>query len=241
VKHQLLNNIEHRNLRVDSKPALTYGENSHFAMIVPAEIVTAKNFYPLFIYKDGSTGQFFFSAIFGFQEGENLFLDEKGWNSEYIPLSIARKPFLIGQQESIERGQKIVKRVINIDMESPRVNSANGERVFTDSGESTTYLDNIATILEMLHHGLAESEQLINKLLGYDLLEPMSLKLVFNEHRKYELNHLYTIKTDALNALDDDKVLALFRDGSMEKIYALMHSQARISTLIRLKNERDAL
>ncbi len=241
MKHQLLNNIEHRNLRVDSKPALTYGENSHFAMIVPAEIITAKNFFPIFIYKDGNTGKFFFSAIFGFQEGENLFLDEKGWHSEYIPLSIARKPFLIGQQEAIENGQKIVKRVINIDMDSPRVNSEHGERVFTDSGESTAYLNDIASVLEMLHHGIAESEQLINKLLDYDLLEPMSLKLVFNEHRKYELHHLYTIKNDALNALGDAKVLELFRDGSMEKIYALMHSQARISTLIRLKNERDAL
>ncbi len=240
MKHQLLNNIEHRNLRVDSKPALTYGENSHFAMIVPAEIVTAKNFFPLFIYKDGSTGKFFFSAIFGFQEGENLFLDDKGWHSEYIPLSIARKPFLIGQQEAIENGQKIVKRVINIDMGSPRVN-AGGERVFTDSGESTPYLDNIARVLEMLHHGIIESDQLINKLIDYDLLEPMSLKLVFNEHRKYELHHLYTIKSDALNALDDSKVMGLFRDGSLEKIYALVHSQARISTLIRLKNERDAL
>ena len=43
--------------------------------------------------------------MFGVEEGENLFLDEKGWNASYIPLNIMRQPFLIGFQEKTQEGK----------------------------------------------------------------------------------------------------------------------------------------
>lgn len=241
MKHVLLNNIDHKDLRISTRQSAVFGDNVNFGLIVPSELKTAQNFYPIFIQKDTHTGKFFFSVLFGFQEGENLFLDDAGWNAEYIPLSILRQPFLIGQQAYVQDGVNKVERVINLDLESPRLNTADGERVFDAAGAPTAYLNTVANMLESLHTGLLEADQLLERLLAYDLLEPLTLKVTFNEYKQYELANMYTINQDVLESLSDDKVLELFRSGSLEKIYCILHSQARVSTLIRLKNQQDAL
>lgn len=239
MKPMLLNNLEHRDLRISTRQAAHYGDNVHYALVVPSELRTAQNFYPLFIQKDSNTGNFFFSAILGFQEGENLFLDDTGWNAEYIPMSIMRQPFLIGRQSRVENGEQKVNRVIHIDMDSPRINAEDGERLFTELGESTLYLQSIADMLESLHLGMLEANQLMERLLAYNLLEPVALKITFNAHKKYELADLYTINEDILRKLPDNDVISLYREGALEKVYSILHSQSRVSSLIRLKNIQD--
>jgi hypothetical protein len=240
VKHVLLNNIEHKELRIASYQSAQFGDNVNYALIVPSELKTAKNFYPIFIQKDSANGHFFFSALFGFQEGENLFLDENGWNAEYIPLSIMRQPFLIGQQSYVENGEQKVRRVIHIDMDSPRIHQIEGRLLFNESGMASEYLEGVANMLEELHHGLFEAGQLIERLISYNLLEPLTLKVAFNNHKKYEIPDMYTINEDVLRKLSDEQIVSLYRDGSLEKIYSILHSQARVSTLIRLKNLQDS-
>ena len=51
VKHVLLNNIEHKELRIASYQSAQFGDNVNYALIVPSELKTAKNFYPIFIKK----------------------------------------------------------------------------------------------------------------------------------------------------------------------------------------------
>lgn len=241
MKHILLNNIEHKDLRVATNHSARFGDNNYFGLVVPSEFSMVLNHYPIFIQKDSNTGKFFFAALFGFQEGENLFLDNSGWNSDYIPLSCLRHPFLIGQQVQMENGDKVLKRVINIDMDNPRVAAAEGERLFTDAGAPTDYLNNIADILEDLHEGFLAAEQLIDQLLAYNLLESFTLKVNFNEYKKYELPGFYTINETALAALSDEKVVALYRNGNMEKIFAILHSHTRVSALMSLKSQQDLM
>lgn len=241
MKHSLLNNIEHRDLRVATNHSARFGDNTHYGLVVPNEFNRVQDHYPIFIQKDSNSGKFFFSALFGFQEGENLFLDNAGWNSEYVPLSILRQPFLIGQQVHVENGEKVMNRVIHIDMESARVNVPDGERLFTDAGATTDYLNNVADILESLHEGLLAADQLLNQLLAYNLLEQLTLKVTFNEYKKYEIPGFYTINTTAFNALADEQITALFRTGGLEKIYSILHSHNRIGALMELKSQQDLM
>jgi hypothetical protein len=239
VKHIQLNNIEHRNLRVSTDYSPRLGDNISYGLVVPAELRTAQNFYPIFLQKDASTDKFFLSALFGFQEGENLFLDESGWKASYIPISIKRQPFVIGSQVYTENGQQKYSQVIHIDIESPRLNTPYGELLFTESGEQTPYLNNIADMLNALHHGLFETEQLVQQLLAYNLIEKFTLNIAFNEHKKYELVDFYTINEDVLRSLTDPQVVALFRSGAMDVIFSMLHSQGRITSLIELKKQQD--
>jgi len=241
VKHILLNNIEHKDLRISTKQSAAFGDNVHYGLIVPSELKAAKNVYPIFIQKDSNTGKFFLSVLLGFQEGENLFLDDAGWNAAYIPLSFLRQPFVIGQQAQIENGEKVVKRVINLDIDSPKINAQDGERLFTEDGKSTPYLNSVADILESLHMGLTEADQFIDQLLAYNLLERFTLKVTFNEHKAYELTNFYTINEDGLKSLADESVISLYRNGNLEKIYSILHSHARVSSLIELKTKQDLM
>lgn len=241
MKHVRVDSVKHRDLRISTASLAKYGDNVNFAMLVPAELITAKNFYPIFVQKDSHTGKFFLSAMLGFQEGENLFLDESGWNAEYIPLSVQRQPFLIGQQSIADGSARQLRQVIDLDIDHPRVRGEDGARIFDDDGEPTEYLNNVADMLDMLHKGLLETDLLAERLIQYSLLESMTLTVDFNEHKKYRLENFYNINIEVLNKLSEEAIVSLFRDGTLELIYALIHSQARVSTLIRLKREQDAL
>lgn len=60
-------------------------------------------------------------TLFGFQDQENLFLQQDNWRGCYIPLMLRRQPFLIGQQLVREDGIETTQRVIHIDLDNPRV------------------------------------------------------------------------------------------------------------------------
>ena len=54
--------------------------------------------------------------MFGFDQQENLFLSVSGWDANYIPLTIQRRPFLIGFQEQNINGVVEREPVVHIDM-----------------------------------------------------------------------------------------------------------------------------
>jgi hypothetical protein len=205
-------------------------------LIVPHEFRAVQSCYPIFFQKDPATAKFFALSLFGFQQGENLFLDETGWNASYIPLSVLRQPFLIGKQTFIEDGQEKTRRVIHVDMDSQRVSTTDGEPLFKEFGGNTPYLDRMSSVLETLHKGLLEADQFINMLLAYDLLEPFTLSVTLNDGSAHQLIGFYTINEEKLRTLSDDAVLNLHRGGYLEAVYMVIGSHARISYLIELKN-----
>src|SRR3546814_20838177 len=91
--------------------------------------------------------------MFGFQNGENLFLEGARWDAGYRPLSLAIGPFLIGRPAGGEGpGQ------VHIDMEHPRIaGGGEGVRLFDENGMATPYLDEIAERLGDLDDGYRTS------------------------------------------------------------------------------------
>jgi hypothetical protein len=236
ANHVQLNNIEHKDVKIITQRSAQYGDNLWYTLIVPQEFRAVQSCYPIFFQKDPVTAKFFSLSLFGFQQGENLFLDENGWNSSYIPLSVIRQPFLIGKQTFVEDGQEKARRVIHVDMDSNRVSTTEGEPLFKEFGGNTPYLDRISGVLEALHKGLLEADQFINMLLAYDLLEPFTLSVTLNDGSAHQLIGFYTINEEKLKSLGDDAILKLHRGGYFEAIYMVLGSHARISYLIEQKN-----
>ena len=94
------------------------GDKIQYSLIYPLEFRNIQSCYPIFISKSGETGEFFPIALFGFENNENLFLDENGWNAVYIPMMVERQPFLIGYQGASEDE---LKPIVSIDMDSPKI------------------------------------------------------------------------------------------------------------------------
>ena len=92
TNHVLLDNVTHKDLKVDRVFGQDQGDGVNVARVFPVELGRLQNEYPLFFYKNADTGHFETIALLGFANGENLYLGDSGWDASCIPLSIERQP-----------------------------------------------------------------------------------------------------------------------------------------------------
>jgi hypothetical protein len=239
--NQLLNNIDHKDVKIITERSQKYDDNVWYSLTFPAEFRSVQAYYPIFFNKDANTGQFFSVAIFGFQDQENLFLTDNKWDAPYIPLSIARQPFLIGLQKTNENGEDKEQRVLHIDMDHPRVNQEQGEALFLEFGGTTPYLDNTADMLEAIHHGIVDSKLFINLLIEHELLEPFTLDIELNDRTEHKMVGFYTINEDKLSELTNQTLAILHARGYLQVIYMAIASQSNIRGLLNRKNSQLGL
>jgi len=72
---QLLNNVQHKDLKVIIDRSADLGDNVWYAVTFPNEFKNLQRHYPVFFIKNPDDGEFQAVAMFGVEEGENLFLD----------------------------------------------------------------------------------------------------------------------------------------------------------------------
>src|SRR5262245_4794243 len=147
--HALLNNIDHKHLRIDVRHNAALGDDVMSTPTFPAEFRNVQAHYPIVFQKAGD-GTLRPVALFGFRQGENLFLerdlDEERWDATYVPLAIERQPFLIGRD-----GDALL---VHVDLDHPRVSAERGEVLFREQGGTTDYLERVSSVLRALHEGL---------------------------------------------------------------------------------------
>lgn len=236
--YQLLNNVDHKDTRVIIDRAAAYGDAVWFAATFPAEFRNVQQCYPILFTKSPDSSEFQAVAMFGFEDGENLFLDEHGWHAGYIPLNIMRMPFLIGFQEQNEGGNVTREPVISIDMESPRVNTERGEPLFLEHGGNSPYTEQIGSILKVLHEGVQQGERFYDMLEALGLLESLVVDIQLDDGNEHRLAGFYTINEEALRELGAEDLAALNRRGYLEAIYMAIASMSHLPDLIEKKNQR---
>jgi hypothetical protein len=234
---QLLNNIDHKDLKIITQRSAEFGDNVWYAVTFPAEFRNLQRHYPVFFIKNPDDGEFQAVAMFGVEDGENLFLDENGWNASYTPLNIMRQPFLIGFQEKDEGGSKQREPVVSVDMDNPRVNSEYGEPVFLEHGGNSEYLEQINSLLNMLLTGMRGSKPFFDALAELDLLESFVLDAQLYDGSEHRLAGFYTINEEALRKLDGEQLKMLNERGYLEAIYMVIASMINLPTLLEKKNE----
>ena len=236
AKIELLNNVDHKDLRVITTRSAEYGDNVWYTPTFPHEFRNLQRCYPIVFTKNPNTGQFQSVALLGFEDGENLFLAEDGWDAGYIPLSIMRQPFLIGFQEVNEGGVRETQVVVSVDMDNPRISASEGEMVFLPHGGSSEYLERVTSILKMVHEGYERNQPFIDMLLGMDLLESFVLDVELNDGSEHRLSGFYTLNEDTLAGLTGDDLVILNNNGYLEAVYMVIASQSNIPTLVDKKN-----
>jgi len=222
----LLNSETHRSLRIQNKASALHGDNQRFVQVVVTEFPHLVLHYPILFSKDADTGAFYCGAMLGFDEGENLFLDEEKGLESYRPLNLQRMPFYASGGD------------LAIDLDHPRVNTSKGQPLFTDKGEPTAYLENIKSAFRDLKPGIEMTRQFIATLLRLKLVETIDISLRFDDGATRDLIDLYTINQDVLRDLPDATVVELFRRGYLRLIYLMIASVKQVPVLARKKNDR---
>jgi hypothetical protein len=238
TQHVLLNSIDHKDLRIISSRGAGLGDNQWFCPTFPLEFRSVQADFPLFFHKDGQTGQIYPVAVFGFSHHENLFLEQGQWQDTYWPLALRRQPFLIGQQLVREDGVERAQRVLHIDLDHPRVSKTAGEPLFLPFGGNSQLLDDMASMLETLHHGMQDAQKFVAELLALQLLESVTLDITLDNGQKHQMIGFYTINEEKLSALEATTLFKLQQQGYLQAIYMVLASQSNIRKLIQLKNQQ---
>ena len=236
-RHVLLNNVDHRNVRVVTRHAPEFGDDVHAVPVFPTEFGDVQREYPI-LFREDESGRFQSVALLGLEKGENLFLEEGTWNAGYVPGIVARGPFLIGFQRQEVDGELKREPVIHIDMDDPRVNEAEGEPVFLEHGGNTPYLQRIASVLRGIQDGMAIAGAMFAAFREYQLIEPVNIEIDVHEDVQYVLRGFHTVSEEKLAALDGNALEKLHRAGFLRGAFLVVQSLGNIARLIELKRRR---
>lgn len=236
ANHVLLDNISHKDLKVITTRGAQWGDTISCTTISPAEFTKVQAQQPIVFRKHPQTGQFEALALFGFENNENLLLDEQGNLAlNYLPLSMQRQPFLIGQQTQYNQGVPEQSLVVHIDLDSPRINKEQGEAIFLEHGGNSDYLNHIAQVLNTLHIENQALPAFFEQLLELNLIEAFSIEYQQKNGDKVTVGGFYTINQQALNSLTVSQLQSLQQSGYLQAMYMAIASLEQIPMLLSKK------
>lgn len=232
-----LHHQHHKNLSIDPSKIEAQGAHERMVPVVLSEFLKLVVQYPIVFTKNAETGRFVCVALLGFAPEENLFWQNNQWQGIYTPLNILRQPFFIGQEND--------KAIICIDTQSDCLDKGQeklllSQSIFTEQGEETEFLRNTKKMLAELIDGERQTHDFIQTLLELKLIMPMSLDITFANQQEQQVQGLYTVDEEKLEALHTDPLLMLQQKNYLKPIYILIASLGHIYSLIQKKNERNA-
>jgi hypothetical protein len=233
----LLNIDDHQDLRVITDRAAKYGDNVMYAMTFPFEFRSIQAHYPIFFHRDDN-GDYYPVALFGFEEGENLFLNESGWNADYIPAMIRREPFLIGYQGSEDQGDADKARVMSIDLDHPRVSQDSGEALFRPLGGRTPYLEDAATLMEEIYGGYVHNKTFVAALEEHELIESVTVGITLNDGSQNQLLGFFAINEEKVEQLPGSVLEQFSQQKILMPLFMILASTGNVRNLIEFRNQR---
>lgn len=228
TSHAMLSVEAHRELRIRRDRDATLGDGVMSCVTMPAEFRRVQIHYPILFRRNAERDAFTALALFGVQEGENLFLEGGVWGADYVPLAIDIQPFLIGGTADA--------RQVHVDLASPRIGA--GERVFDDAGLPTPYLEAVAEQLGELDEGYRASGDFFAALRRYELLEPLTLEITLVDGSVNRLVGFHVVDEARLVALDASALGALHAEGHLMPIFMAVASIGNFNALVARKNKR---
>jgi hypothetical protein len=221
-----LNKETHRSLVVDGRASAAYGDNRRFVRVIVKEFPQLLVHYPILFSKHPHTGELYCGAMLGFDEGENLFLEEWADRQFYRPLGLQRGPFY-------SEGPDLA-----IDLDDPRVGAEGGRPLFTEHGQPTRYLQSIIWAFQDLNPGVEMTKLFIARLLELKLIEAVDVEVEFDDGSMRRCVGLYTIDQEVLSRLPDAVIVELFRRGYLRLIDYMIASLKQVPVMARKKNSQ---
>tara|TARA_R110000787_G_scaffold276027_1_gene384830 strand:+ start:3422 stop:4144 length:723 start_codon:yes stop_codon:yes gene_type:complete len=237
TQHQILDSLTHRALRVRTDSGAALGDAVMACLLMPAEFRQAQAHFPILFRRDLESGAFSAVALFGFANGENLFLEADQWDATYKPLAQAVQPFLIGRSSNGSRPPQV-----HVDMGSPRLVHEGDEGVplFDEAGQPSPWLDSIAQRLGDLDAAFQASTDFFATLERHALLEPFTLDVPLVDGTRNSLVGFHVIDEERLRALDAAALDDLHRAGHLMPLFMAVASVAQFNELVARKNRRVA-
>lgn len=230
--HTMLDPAAHRDLRVHIEASAELGDGVMACLTLPNEFRRVQNEFPILFRKDIESGRFSALALFGFEQGENLFLANGRWDARYKPLALAVQPFLIGRSADADRPAQV-----HVDLDHPRIaKGGDGVRLFDDAGRPSPFLDQAASRLGDLDEAYQASGAFYEAMERYQLLEPFSLDVELKDGSKHRLVGYHLIDEQKLMSLSPGEIGDLHQQGHLMPMFMAVASLSNIAALVERKN-----
>ncbi|MEM9388750.1 MAG: SapC family protein [Pseudomonadota bacterium] len=242
VRLVALDSVVHRDLRIDPHAVVDAVARERTVPVAVCEFAKVATQHPIVFTKSAATGRFVAVAMMGFEEGENLLVEQGEWQGAYIPLNLARQPFFLGHDSASEGAPS--HYTVCVDMDSAAICSEPDPgrtlRVFEEDGDTTDYYKRTREMLLGLLADGAVATTLIDTLLEYKLLTPIQLDITLRSEASMHIDGLYTVDESALDAASGEMLAALQRRGLLKALYTIIVSLEQIPALIERKNRRPS-
>ena len=137
-------------------------------------------------------------------------------------------------------GSDTPQPVVAIDTEHPKVSETEGQRLFTEHGGHTDYLDRMTAIMEAIHQGHSLTQTFTQTLLAHDLITSCDLEITLDNGSRNRLSGFYMIDDEKLQALNGEPLQQLANEGCLAPAYMMVASQSQLQALIRRKSQRES-
>jgi hypothetical protein len=232
----LLNNVEHKDVKVSVLHGAEYGDAVNQLVVFPNEFEELQREYPILFRKD-QDGRFFSVVILGFDRDENLFLNNPVWNARYVPALRRRGPFAIG---SDDYGEAPLEPMIYIDMADTRVGRDDGLPLFLPQGGNAPLLNHVLEAMQTIHLGEPLSGAMFAAFDELELIQPLQFGVNLSEDESISFPDVYGIDARRFAALGGDALARLHKGGFLGCAIWALSSLENMIQLITLKNASRA-
>ena len=211
---------QHTNLRVRQSGDYTRFKQQNLIPIVVRDFFTLSAEFPLVFVTNQSTEDFMPVAIMGLQEGQHVSCQEEPFPAQVIPVGFGNAPFAITATDE-NREQFAVL----VDEESPLLSDNEGERVFTDDGKKTEYMEARIEGLVQAAQQNHQTQEITKYLTEKGLLTTQQVRLQHRpEGRLYNIDGIYVVDEQKFNELPDEDFLDMRSRGLVALVYAHLNS-----------------
>lgn len=232
-----LDRVQHKNLKIqlplaDWSPAKVL--NSYF--VTTAEFGDLCKDFPIVFVRNGDDVNAPLEvapvAVYGLQQGENLFIQDGKWVGESMPAHMRAYPFTTARINDEQYAICIDRSWAGFDAEE-------GQPLFDEKGEAAPFLGEIKTYLDNLEIETERTRMICKRLVELDLMEPMRFDADL-ESGPLSVEGFYCISESKFTALPDDVVAELHRSGILGLVHAQHISMGNMRRLLERRLRQAA-
>ncbi len=236
---------QHKNYALLAKCSENVARNLNIIPIMFNELMHLAHYSPLALVKHSDTGEYKLVAVFGFEQGENLYCQSHLWHETYCPMHLLSKPFYLGYQYEGQNEHQ-TERVLCVDQNSPFVVKNNREGINTQAFYQAPHQENLCLVrakesLVRLEQGQKLTNDFIHNLSQLNLIQPLTLEITWDNRKEDSIAGLYTVDPKQLEILSTVQLQQFEQHRYVEAITVLNRSLNHIQKLITLKNKQLTL
>jgi hypothetical protein len=215
----------HSDCSVEIRGSYDFGGKVNSVPLMAVEFPFAASEYAIVFAGEAAT--LLPAVILGVRGDENLFLSkENTWQAKYIPAFVRRYPFVFSTSPDGER------LVLCIDEAYAGLNrEGRGERLFTEDGKPTAYVDNVLKFLQEYQVQFLRTQTFCGKLKELDVLDPMQAQVELSTGEKLGLGGFMATNRAKLKALPAEKLAELAQTDELELLYLHLQSMRNFTDL----------